>query len=774
MKLQRHYDLKTALSLGIGTMIGAGIFILPSIAADKAGPAASVSYLIGGIIAILTALSLSELATGMSKSGGSYYYINRSLGPFFGTVTGIGMWFGLIFASAFYMIGFEYYFRGLTGLAENQSQVFTLVIMALLVVINYGGTKGVGKFQDYIVYLLLVILAIFIILGAYHVFFGMPDGNFINKGQETPGGTDYIFAPEGVLPIFAVAGLVFIGFMGFEVVATVAEEVKDPEKNLWQAMIGSVVVVTIFYMAVVLVVTGVIPYDTLGDEQTPVSTAAKEFMMGDVGGILITIAAILATVSSANASVLSSSRIGLAMGEDQILHPWTSKIHEKNETPSNSIVLTGLLIIIFLAFGFLVEGGVSLLSEAASFMFLLTFMLIHGCVGILRRTEPEWYNPSFRSPFYPVTQVVGALACGVLMLSMGDSVKVMGIPIGSSSQHMGISMVVLAVIWYKVWSSTKSKVVGEVTKYFDIKPEEAKEVIDADLEGKRKVLVPFTNELYEKVKIKIAAALATHEGALVRLSVAEVPEQTPIDKDSLDGIDAEFLQVAERVKEVDKEVDIPKKYLLKRAHSIPEKIVQIAKKEDCELILLGKYKTRVPTDKIKETLTNIVLRKAHKDIGVLSMNAEVVEKIKKLKKEEMPELGKIMIPYDDNTHTLLAIEFAKKIAVAEGGTVTLLHVCFKKDREEKQKLIDELMENVRSEGFQMESKLITGRSPVKEITAISGDYDLIVMGSSKKWIVNKVFFGSIPDRIMDGSVCPVLVAKRWEKKTVSRLKNFME
>jgi len=757
-KLQRHYDLKTALSLGIGTMIGAGIFILPSLAGERAGPAASISYLIGGIIAILTALSLSELATGMSKSGGSYYFINRALGPFFGTVTGIGMWFGLIFASAFYMIGFEYYLRGLIGTPEILGLVLdtrgiALVLTALLVVINYQGTKGVGKFQDYIVYALLLILTLFTIWGAYHMYFGMEEGHHIETGGFFSEENDWV-------EIFPVAGLVFIGFMGFEVVATVAEEVKNPERNLWLAMIGSVVVVTIFYMAVILVVTGVIPYTDLGMEETPVSAAADVFMWGTLGSLgagLITFAAILATVSSANASILSSSRIGLAMGEDGILHPWASKIHEKNETPSNSILITGGLILVFLVVGFAIEGGVELLSEAASFMFLLTFMLLHGCVAILRKTDPEWYTPSFRSPLFPIPQILGAGACVGLMALMGFR-----------SQTMGVSMVFLAVIWYKVWSSTKSKVVGEVTKVFDVKPEEAKKVISAELEGKRKVLVPFTNEIFEKVKIKIAAALATRDGALVRLSVAPVPEQTPLD--SLDDIDPEIFETAQRVKKLDKSVDIPKVYILKKAHSVPGKIVEISDKESCELILLGKYKTWVPTAKIKETLTNIVLRKAHKDIGVLSLNARVMEKVKNLKEDEQPSIKSIMIPYDDNSHTLLAIEFAKKIAVAEGATVTLLHVCFKKDLEEKTKMVDQIMEDVRAKDFQIESKIATGRSPAKEIIAASKDYDLIVMGASKKWVFNKVFFGSIPDRVMDGAVCPVLIAKRWERTALSQLK----
>jgi basic amino acid/polyamine antiporter, APA family len=751
LKLQKNYGLTTALTLGIGTMIGAGIFILPSFAAGRAGPAASVAYLIGGLIAIITAISLSELATGMSKAGGSYYFINRSLGPFFGTITGLGMWMGLIFASAFYMIGFEYYLSYFfeldiwIGILTLNNRFIAILVTIVLIGMNFFGTKGAGSFQNVIVIVLLIILSIFAIGGMMHI---QMNGN---------GGRVTDFAPEGWAPVANVAALVFIGFMGFEVVATMAEEIREPEKNLWRAMIGSVVVVTILYMLIMLISIGLSPpenglsaSEVLSEQATPISFAAEQFL-GGPGGILITIAALLATISSANASILSASRIGLAMGEDKILHPWASKLHETYATPSNSIVLTGILILVFLLI-----GEVEALAEIAGFMFLLTFILVHWCVIILRKTKPEWYTPSFTSPFFPYLQYSGAILCIFLMFFMSRSTALAGLCM------MGIS-----VIWYHFWSKKKSKVVGEVTKVFsEKKVEEAKAVIQDREENRRKILVPFSNALYEPWKMRLASALATKNGLMVRLNIVEIPDQTPIES-AMDHIVVDNINKMDKVKNHDEKVEVEKSYKQLIAHSVPYSIVDVSRQEECELIFLTRSQAKLPVPQIRETFTNFVLHKAKIDIGVLIMSDEVRARFGP---NEQPKIKRILVPYDDNPHTILAMEFAKKISIAEDATVTLFMVSFKKDLKENEAKMGRILENFKSEDFTIEPRISTGRSPVKEIIAASKDFDLIVMGASRMWVLNKFLLGSIPDRVVTESDCPVLVAKKWEGTALSQVK----
>ena len=690
------------------------------------------------------------------KRGCRYRLTNRSLGPFFGTITGLGMWMGLIFASAFYMIGFEYYLSYFFEMHIDLS-IFTVTNRTLAVLItfgmvamNYFGTKGAGNFQNIIVINLLIILVLFSVAGAMDI--------------NTSGNGDRLepFAPDGWGPVAGVAALVFIGFMGFEVVATMAEEIKEPEKNLWRAMIGSVVVVTILYMAIMIISIGLAEPDltdpenplssseVLSNQETPISYAAEK-LLGGPGGVLLTIAALLATISSANASILSASRISLAMGEDRILHPWTNKLHEKYSTPSNSIILTGGLILIFL-----VVGEVETLAEVAGFMFLLTFILVQWCVVILRKTDPEWYTPSFRSPFYPYLQITGAFLCMVLILTMSPT-----------SIGAGLVMIAISVVWYQFWSRKKSKVVGEVKKVFvERKIEEAKKVIQEECKQLTKILVPFSTTLYEPWKMKLAAALATENGVMIRLNAVEIPDQTPIES-AMDHIVVDNIKKMDKVKKQDEKIPIGKIYKQIITHNVSFTIVNVVKEENCELIFLGRSRAKLPTGKIKETITNIILHRAGVDIAVLSMSDEVKAQVKPT---QTPKIRKILVPFDDNPHTILAMEFAKKISIAEKADITLFMVRYKKDLKESEGKIQRILEDFSGDDYTIVPKIIVGRSPGKAILAESKDFDLIVMGASRMWVLNKFLFGSIPDRVIAAASCPVLIAKKWEGTALSQMK----
>lgn len=166
-ELARDLGFLEAYTIGVGTMIGAGIFVLPGIVASNAGPAGMISFVIAGFVSLLTALSLSELATGMPKAGGSYYYVNRAMGSFFGSIVGWSMWAGLMFATAFYMLGFGQY---LTYFYGNIPVALSALIMAgLLVMINYRGVKEVGNFQNIIVILLIGFIMGFITFGVFNI-----------------------------------------------------------------------------------------------------------------------------------------------------------------------------------------------------------------------------------------------------------------------------------------------------------------------------------------------------------------------------------------------------------------------------------------------------------------------------------------------------------------------------------------------------------------------------------------------------------------------------
>jgi APA family basic amino acid/polyamine antiporter len=202
-ELERTIGLSGGLAIGIGTMIGAGIFVFPGIAAGEAGPAAAASFAIGAVVALLVALPASELATAMPRSGGGYYFISRGLGTLPGAVVGLSLWLGLVFATSFYLVGFGYYALDALaelGVAVDASLVvpIALVFGAGLTALNVTGTENAAQLQNGVVALLLSVLVVFLAAGI---------ANAVGiVGEST---TPETFAPHGVVPIVTTAALVF-------------------------------------------------------------------------------------------------------------------------------------------------------------------------------------------------------------------------------------------------------------------------------------------------------------------------------------------------------------------------------------------------------------------------------------------------------------------------------------------------------------------------------------------------------------------------------------
>ena len=218
--LARELGLAAALSIGIGTMVCAGIFVLPGIAASKAGPMVVFAFALCGIVAILIATCMAELSTGMPLAGGGYLYVVRAFGPMMGTIMGWCLWLSLIFASAFYMVGFGYYMADVLPVSHV---VLALTMTILLTGLNYIGAKETGGTQNVIVAGLLVVLVVFFLRAIFAV-----DVNNLRP----------LVPPEiGISGFLMVTPVLFIAFMGFAEIASVSEEIKNPGRNLPLALV---------------------------------------------------------------------------------------------------------------------------------------------------------------------------------------------------------------------------------------------------------------------------------------------------------------------------------------------------------------------------------------------------------------------------------------------------------------------------------------------------------------------------------------------------------
>ncbi|MEZ3117254.1 APC family permease [Halobaculum sp. MBLA0147] len=432
-ELERSIGLVGGLSIGVGTMIGAGIFVFPGLAAGRAGPAAAGSFAIGAVIALLVALPASELATAMPKSGGGYYYyVSRALGTLPGAVVGISIWLGLVFATAFYLVGFGNYAAAV--LAEAGVPVggvpvvvpLGLVFGVALTALNLFGTENAAKLQNYVVGLLLTILVVFLGYGGLDAV-----GVF---GRST---TPESFLPFGPVPVFTTAALVFTSYLGFAQVATVAGDIKRPGRNLPLAMVGSVLLVGVLYVATIFVATSAFGSARLaGFGETAIVEVARNFG-GRFGAIAILLAGLLATVSSANASVLSTSRAIFAVSKDAIVPRGASRVNLRYGTPHVALAMAGGPVLVLVA-----TGEVAVLAEVASFLHLVMYGLI--CVALLamRRDEPSWYDPDFRVPAHRLVGGAGAVASFGLILFMQPL-----------SQIVGLAIMVVSAVWYAYYAA---------------------------------------------------------------------------------------------------------------------------------------------------------------------------------------------------------------------------------------------------------------------------------------------------------------------------------
>ncbi|MEF8839323.1 MAG: APC family permease [Haloarculaceae archaeon] len=408
--LERSLGLYPTMMISMGAMIGSGIFVLPALGYKKAGPAVILAYVLAAVVVLPPALSKSEMATAMPQSGGTYLYIDRALGPLFGTIAGIGAWFSLVFKSSFALVGLGAYLLLFAPISQGAIKLVALGLAVLIVVLNISGTKLSGRIQALIVSLVLVGLV----------------GYTLNAGLVGDPGRFAAFFTGDSTGVVVAAAFVFVSYAGVTKVASIAEEVSDPGRNLPRAMLGSLGLMTLIYIAVVSAIVALSDPETLvhggpggSASLTPMADGAG-VLFGGFGVVLISVVAVVALTSMANAGVLSSSRFPLAMSRDSLLPPQLRQIGRRFRTPHNSILLTGAVLCLLIAFVPVIE-----LAKLASAFQILVFSMENVALVAFRRTDPEWYDPEFVAPGYPYVQLFGVVA-GLGLLTQIGTVPILG------------------------------------------------------------------------------------------------------------------------------------------------------------------------------------------------------------------------------------------------------------------------------------------------------------------------------------------------------------
>ncbi|MFN2190183.1 MAG: amino acid permease, partial [Candidatus Promineifilaceae bacterium] len=566
--LSRTLGLLDITMIGVGAMIGAGIFVLTGIAAGEAGPALVIAFLLNGIVTTFTALSYAELGSSFPEAGGGYLWVKEGMGGTQGFMAGWMSWFAHAVACSLYGLGFGRFaveLWHLTGLpmfgltALQMTLIFMVLIVILFSYINFRGASETGTVGSVVTIAKVVILLVFVGFGIYTMI-------------ERPGSLDVFkedLFPNGLGGVFVAMGLTFIAFEGYEIIAQSGEEVINPMRNIPKAIFISIAIVVVIYVLVAFVAIGaVIPpegltvWDYLAQEKEVAIVRAAEQLM-PLGGILILISGLASTMSALNATIYSSSRVSFAMGRDNNLPGVFGRIHPKMHTPYYAIFLSALLVI---AMG--VALPIEEVAASADIMFLIMFAQVNITVMTLRRRRPDlergYFVPAF--PWPPVIGIVTNIALA-LFLAYALGLRVALVSLG---------WIVAGALLY--WGYFRGK--EETEKPKEILMEEALVSVDYS------VLVPVADIDQASELGHLGAILAKyHDGGVLALHVIKVPPQLSLRDGRL------FLKEGrpplQKVIDEARLQDVPVHTMIRLGRSVPEAILKTNAENSSDMMLFG-------------------------------------------------------------------------------------------------------------------------------------------------------------------------------------------
>ncbi len=725
-KLTRSLTLTSAIAISIGGMLGSEIFVLPGIAAAKTGSSVWLAYLLAAVCILPAALSKSELATAMPSSGGTYVFIERTFGPIFGTIAGIGLWLSLLLKSSFALVGFGVYLTVLVNVNEGFTKYIALFFLTIIMFLNIFGIKKVGKVQIVIVSISLICLILVLIFGIPNVNPELLEPVFIN----------------GNIGLVSTVAFVYISYAGVTKIAAIAGEIKNPSKNLPRAMLISLLIMTIVYVLVTFALVGNIPLNELETDIKPIYTIAN-LLGGTFIGYVTAGIGVITLVSMANSGVLAASRFPFAMARDKLLPTFMNKIHSKHLTPVATIILTCLAVAIAILF-----LDVEKIVKLASAFMVMMFMSVNGCVIILRETGTQWYNPPYRSPFYPFVQLFGIIS-GIILLVLLGVMPLLAI----------LTIIVLGFIIYFKYGRKTART-GILRKYghrpalyllYKKKNREKKEserniklnptFLDGDFISEAGVVVPLLgNETSPEMLVEIGGALNKKDKLQV-VNITEVPNQTFLDALLVESPKVNSL--ARRFSRLgySKNINIDFESIV--THNMSDTIHELSDQTHCDWLVVG-WNGRARTGILISNPIGWLVTHINSNFALFKDNG-------------VRYIGKVLIALRPGRNDKKFIEVADRISQFYGASLSLLRIVSKEtQKEDLVQLKTTSMSLLESSQSDAEVVIIKSNDPIEALAKTSAGYDLLILGTPQKdnWI--SVLFGTGRDKYVQKSACSVL------------------
>jgi amino acid transporter/nucleotide-binding universal stress UspA family protein len=783
--LARALGLFDATMIGLGAMIGAGVFVLTGIAAGEAGPGAIVAFALNGIVTTFTAFSYAELASAIPEAGGGYSFVKRAMPRFVGFLAGWMLWFAYTVACALYAVGFGGYFVELLSsywpaahdllvgtLGHHWTvSLITLVISGFFVALNYQGADVTGKAENVVTVAKVIILGVFIAFGLAALF-----------QRPQPLASFQPLFPKGFGGVIVAMGLTFIAFEGYDLIATVSEEVKNPTKNIPKATFISLWAAVIIYLFILLVSIGAVSADgfavhgqtfdqlppDLGIDaaldpndpiintsweilgiykETGIVRAAENFMP-QFGVALIVVGGLFSTMSALNASVLASSRVGFSMGRERMLPPALAAIHPLRRTPHVAVFVTGL-IIIAVAVGLPLE----VVGSGASLMFLLSFALTNVAMIRIRLSEPDLPR-KYKAPLFPLLPILGIIS------NLG--LAIYQFTFQPRAWYVGLVWVAAGVVVYLTYTTR----VAHEEERLPVRILHEERLVPKDY----KVLIPVVNEQQARMLGILGAAIAKeHDGEVLALHVVRVPVQLSMSDGRM------FLRegkpILEEVIRQAREVDVPVHTMIRLDRHTDRAIIDTARERGADLMILGWPGHSGSPQHAFGSVIDLAAEDPPCDLAVV-----------RFRKRQEPR--RILVPTAGGANTRLAISLAIDQArrftarTGEKSQVTLLHVCVPASAgPEAQARSYELLHNLSSAHRErLEVQVLLADDVVEGVVKEAANHDLVIIGATDEGLFEQVLFGTIPERVTLRAPVTVMMVKRyrgpvrfWLRRTFSWL-----
>jgi APA family basic amino acid/polyamine antiporter len=407
-KLKRNVGLFGAASVGIANIIGAGIFVVSGVAAGLAGPSVVLSFLLAGFIALMTALSSAELASFITETGASYAFTKRAFGKFLSFLVGWFKYFDYVAGAAAVSVGFAAYFTELFGLTGALPLILAAMGLPLVfTILNLVGARESAYATSIMVLVKVFALVLLMMLGGFYL------ANYFNLGKFSP------FFPNGINGTFNGAAVIFFAFLGFNTVAMMSEETKDPERTIPKALILAFAVTFVLYVSIAFLEIGVLDWQKLGISASPLEDLAIAVFNNRMFVDFIAFSALIATGSVVLSSVIGGTRASFAMGRDGVLPKQFDKVSKRFGTPYFSVFFGGVIIVILSGVFY---NNIDAIASIVNFGSLFTYLFVHLSLVKLRKSEPN-AKRLFKVPLYPAIPIMGAASCVLLMYYLSDNAK---------------------------------------------------------------------------------------------------------------------------------------------------------------------------------------------------------------------------------------------------------------------------------------------------------------------------------------------------------------